>query len=109
MAQLLSLECSHCQLTGQLPSDWGKLTQLQTVDLSHNQLNGSFVGVLGPQLQSLNVSNNNLSVTVDANVDIATSAPLLKVLNASNNFLTGALPNSKRHFDSSINLSVSCC
>ena len=62
LTQLRRLELFHHQLTGAIPPELGQLTQLQYLDLSSNQLTGAIPVELSQltQLQSLYLSHNQL-------------------------------------------------
>ena len=73
-------------------SSLGGLANLQTLDLSHNQLSGAIPSVSGATaLQSLNFSNNQLTGSVP---DLPAS---LTYLNVSSNLLNGTIPDSLRN------------
>lgn len=78
------------QLVGTL-SDMSALTALQTLDLSHNQLTGSFPALSGSGLHpsSIFINDNELSGPLPADL----SSLAYGALYAQNNQLTGALPS----------------
>ncbi|XP_048542550.1 probable LRR receptor-like serine/threonine-protein kinase At1g06840 isoform X2 [Triticum urartu] len=88
---LLKLDISWNQLTGRIPS--GKLaSNITTIDLSHNRLNGSIPGSFSglPNLQRLSMDNNNLDGSVPSdvwqNIDFSGNRSL--ILDFHNNALT---------------------
>ena len=98
-------------LEGQLPKEIGRLTYLQSLDVSHNDLSGSLIDELSdiPNLSSLYAKNSGLSGPVPASfgsqqtlqhldlsannfaggLDILFSLKSLKQLNAANNNFEG--------------------
>ncbi|KAF7093931.1 hypothetical protein CFC21_096300 [Triticum aestivum] len=97
--QLGYLDISWNQLTGRIPS--GKLaSNITTIDLSHNRLNGSIPGSFSglPNLQRLSMDNNNLDGSVPSdvwqNIDFSGNRSL--ILDFHNNALTN-LSNPLTH------------
>lgn len=84
-----SLVLASNQLAGTL-SDLSALTALQGLDLSHNQLTGSFPALSGSGLHpySIRINDNQLSGPLAANL----SSLAYGALYAQNNQLTGPLP-----------------
>jgi len=64
--QLAFLSLAHNSLDGPIPDSLAKLTKLQDLDLSANNLNGTIPANLTATLRSFNVSYNNLSGAVPA-------------------------------------------
>ncbi|MAT99718.1 MAG: hypothetical protein CL608_21470 [Anaerolineaceae bacterium] len=87
------LDLHNNALTGVAPFDYGRLSNLEYIDLSVNQLGGSISEAIGDlvALQSLNLANNQLSGPIPAT--IGQIAPL-RNLDLSYNQLNGELPAS---------------
>ena len=81
------------QLTASIPSTLGKLTQLNTLILSKNQLNGTIPSTLGnlTQLNFLSLNRNQLTGTIPSTL---ASLTLLDHLSVSLNQLTGTIPST---------------
>ncbi|KAH7522623.1 hypothetical protein FEM48_Zijuj07G0158500 [Ziziphus jujuba var. spinosa] len=93
-------------LTGYLPSEIGKLVNLQMLDGSYNQLSGSIPQLLSnlKMLQQLNLSHNAFKGNISASIgDLAS----LESLDLSSNRLSGIIPKSleKLHYLTYLNLS----
>ncbi|CDY39700.1 BnaA04g14170D [Brassica napus] len=79
LSKLQSLDLSNNRISA-LPSDFWSLTTLKSLNLSFNQISGSFpsnVGNFG-QLESLDLSHNNLSGQIPEAVDSLVSLRVLK-------------------------------
>ena len=74
-----------------MPSAWGTLTRLETLDLSHNNLSGAVPGELGQltALQTFSMSSNQLTGTLPAALG---TLPALHYLDLNNNQLSGPIP-----------------
>ena len=86
------IEMGSFDLGGTIPTELGKLTALQGLDLSGNRLTGSIPTELGSLTQlfhELSLQNNQLSGTIPTQLG---SLTLLKEMNLSNNALTGTIP-----------------
>lgn len=81
------------ELSGPLPSDLAKLTELRSLDLSGNQITGTVPSWLTQlkKIEVLNLGDNSLTGSVPSDISNATK---LKTLNLRNNQLTGAVPTS---------------
>ena len=81
------------ELSGILPSDLAKLTELRSLDLSGNQITGTVPSWLThlKNIEVLNLGDNSLTGSVPSDISNATK---LKTLNLRNNQLTGAVPTS---------------
>ena len=92
LSELTSLELYHNSLQGSL-NPVVKLKKLLTLDLSSNAFNGNIPGQVSnlSQLEVLNLSFNKLTGNIPASV--CTIQSLLK-LYLSNNLLSGSLPNN---------------
>ena len=86
-----SLALSNNNLTGRLPAELGKLTDLDSIALHDNNLSGAIPRELGnlPLLYELSLYNNNLSGTIPRELGNLT---LLETLSLYNNNLSGAIP-----------------
>ncbi|KAK9222231.1 hypothetical protein WN944_010665 [Citrus x changshan-huyou] len=100
--KLSTLYLHNNQLTGHIPVEVRKLTQLQILRLVENQLEGSVPNSIFElrNLQALDLSYNNLSGTVDLNMFLLNLKSLTSLVLSSNKFslLTGTnvstnLPN----------------
>ncbi|KAF9671029.1 hypothetical protein SADUNF_Sadunf12G0004300 [Salix dunnii] len=93
LTNLMSLVLSNNNLNGQIPSSLGNLVQLSSLDLSDNNFSGQIPSSLGNlvQLFSLDLSNNNLSGQIPSSLGNLTQ---LTVLVLSNNNLIGHIPSS---------------
>ncbi|WOL12391.1 putative inactive leucine-rich repeat receptor-like protein kinase [Canna indica] len=91
-------------LSGDLPSPLFSLPFVAFIDLSSNGFAGAIppdaFPLLAPSLLHLNLSNNNLSGTLRfaSGVGGGRSSFSLQVLDLSNNFLTGQIPDEISHF-----------
>ena len=85
------LELYENQLTGSLPAELGRLTQLQRLWLQDNQLTGGIPAELGQltQLQYLNLSENRLTGEIPVELGQLTR---LGGLRLQTNQLTGGIP-----------------
>ncbi|KDO58394.1 hypothetical protein CISIN_1g0376791mg, partial [Citrus sinensis] len=96
--KLSTLYLQHNQLTGHIPVEIRKLTQLQIVRLAENQLEGSVPSSIFElrNLQALDLSNNNLSGTVDLNMLLLNLKSLTALVLSSNklSLLTRATLNT---------------
>ena len=91
LTQLQRLELFHHQLTGGIPPELSQLTQLQYLDLSSNQLTGAIPVELSQltQLQSLYLSHNQLMGGIPPELGQLTRLGLLWL---NENQLTGGIP-----------------
>nr|XP_043636102.1 receptor like protein 21-like [Erigeron canadensis] len=91
----LDLSCN--KLTGEIPPELGRLTQIHVLNLSHNQLTGpipvSFSNL--SNIESMDLSSNRLSGKVPSEL---TKLNSLAVFNVSNNNLSGRLPDLTAQF-----------
>lgn len=89
LSQLTSLSLSQNSLNGALPDDLGSLSMLQEMDIAENSLSGplpdAFKGL--SSLVNLSLADNHLTGTVSTILEL----PELVFLNLSGNALTGAL------------------
>ncbi|PQQ01431.1 LRR receptor-like serine/threonine-protein kinase GSO1 [Prunus yedoensis var. nudiflora] len=104
LTNLRYLSLSSCYLVGQIPSLFRKLTQLQHLDLSYNQLQAENLNWLpAPSLTDLILSGNNLSTVFDFALinfngsqfpDFIGSLTNLRYLSLSSCNLVGQIPSS---------------
>ncbi|CAF2283042.1 unnamed protein product [Brassica napus] len=89
LKNLESLDLSHMGLPGEIPSSISSLNRLTKLDLSDNELTGTFSPLLNlSRLSSLSLSNNLLSGNVPCSL---LTMPFLSTLHLSNNHLTVSL------------------
>ncbi|KAH0929951.1 hypothetical protein HID58_015678, partial [Brassica napus] len=89
LTNLESLDLSHMGLPGEIPSSISSLNRLTKLDLSDNELTGTFSPLLNlSRLSSLSLSNNLLSGNVPCSL---LTMPFLSTLHLSNNHLTVSL------------------
>ncbi|GKV42416.1 hypothetical protein SLEP1_g49824 [Rubroshorea leprosula] len=86
-----ALDMSCNDLTGEIPQELGKLTQIRALNLSHNQLSGPIPITLSKlsNIESLDLSYNNLSGNIPLEL---TNLNFLEVFNVSYNNLSGEIP-----------------
>eukprot|EP00257_Ricinus_communis_P015764 XP_015573735.2 receptor-like protein 15 isoform X2 [Ricinus communis] len=91
----LDLSCNH--LTGEIPSELGKLSWIHALNLSHNQLTGSIPSTFSSlsQIESLDLSFNNLSGEIPSAL---ISLNFLQVFSVAHNNLSGRVPEKKAQF-----------
>ena len=91
--RVLKLELYENQLTGALPAELGRLTQLQRLELFHHQLTGGIPPELSQltQLQYLDLSSNQLTGAIPVELSQLTQ---LQSLYLSHNQLMGGSPPS---------------
>ena len=106
LTQLQRLELFHHQLTGAIPPELGQLTQLQSLYLSHNQLMGGIPPELGQltRLGLLWLQDNQLTGGIPAELGQLTQ---LQYLSLSENRLTGAIPGELGQLTNLANLDLS--
>lgn len=94
----ISLELSHNNFSGNLPSWMGELEMLEIMDFSNNFFVGDIPNSLGDclNLKTLNLSHNNLSGVIPMSLG---NLSVLQTLDLSNNKLTGVLPPFLQHLD----------
>ncbi|XP_057499618.1 receptor-like protein EIX2 [Actinidia eriantha] len=85
------IDLSGNKLTGEIPKDIARLTELGTLNLSRNHLIGSIPDNIGDfrWLETLDLSHNKLSGYIPQSISSLTS---LSHLNLSNNNLSGRIP-----------------
>lgn len=90
---LVHLELTHGNLNSALPTTWN-LEALQHLDLGFNNMTGTFLQVITPALQYLDVSMNGLADTWSDAPPWTTSN--LRTLKMNNVWMSGSLPGGKR-------------
>lgn len=90
--RVVKLELPNKRLAGNLSESLGMLDQLRTLNLSHNFLKHSLPIPLFhlPNLELLDLSSNDFSGPIPADIDL----PSIQFLEISQNFLNGSLPPS---------------
>ncbi|XP_060195982.1 LRR receptor-like serine/threonine-protein kinase GHR1 [Lycium barbarum] len=89
------LDLSHNQLAGSFPDEFGSLTTLQVLDIAGNNLSGSLPTSIGQvnSLTSLDISQNHFTGPLPENLPDG-----LQSFNASLNDLSGVVPVHLRKF-----------
>ncbi|XP_059288710.1 LRR receptor-like serine/threonine-protein kinase GHR1 [Lycium ferocissimum] len=89
------LDLSHNQLAGSFPDEFGSLTTLQVLDIAGNNLSGSLPTSIGQvnSLTSLDISQNHFTGPLLENLPDG-----LQSFNASLNDLSGVVPVNLRKF-----------
>ncbi|XP_011010638.1 PREDICTED: LRR receptor-like serine/threonine-protein kinase GSO1 [Populus euphratica] len=92
---VMDLSCNR--FTGQIPTEWGNLSGIYSLNLSQNNLTGlippSFSNL--KQIESLDLSHNNLNGRIPSQLVELT---FLAVFNVSYNNLSGRTPEMKNQF-----------
>ncbi|KAK7246781.1 hypothetical protein RIF29_41651 [Crotalaria pallida] len=91
LSNLQYLELYSNNITGKIPDEIGKLTSLVSLDLYLNKLTGPIPSTLGKlqKLRFLRLNNNALSGGIPMSLTAVSS---LQILDLSNNHLTGEIP-----------------
>ncbi|GKV42712.1 hypothetical protein SLEP1_g50090 [Rubroshorea leprosula] len=86
-----TLDMSCNDLTGEIPQELEKFTQIRALNLSHNQLTGSIPVTLSrlSMIESLDLCCNNLSGNIPPEL---TNLNFLEIFNVSYNNLSGQIP-----------------
>ncbi|MCD7469660.1 LRR receptor-like serine/threonine-protein kinase ghr1 [Datura stramonium] len=89
------LDISHNQLAGSFPDGFGSLTALQVLDIAGNNFSGSLPNSIGQasSLTSLDISHNHFTGPLPKNLPDG-----LQSFNASLNDLSGVVPENLRKF-----------
>lgn len=90
-ASLQRLEVT-CSMTGSIPTSFGALTKLVTLNLDGNYLTGTLPAELGSLtlLETLTISTNNITGTIP---DTLAALTRLQILDLSDNSLVGSVPD----------------
>jgi hypothetical protein len=106
LTSLQTLDLAFNRLTGSLPTQIGQLTNLSSLGVTQNTLRGSLPSQIGQltTLQSLDLSYNELSGILISEIGQLTN---LQDLNVFYNDMSGSLPNEIGQLTSLIFLSVS--
>ncbi|GKV49099.1 hypothetical protein SLEP1_g55866 [Rubroshorea leprosula] len=92
-----ALDMSCNDLIGEIPEEYGMLSQILSLNLSHNRLTGPIPITFSKlaQIESMDLSYNNLSGEIPLELD---SLNFLEVFNVSYNNLSGEIPTTKAQF-----------
>ncbi|XP_047052261.1 receptor-like protein EIX1 [Lolium rigidum] len=95
IAYMVNIDLSCNGLTGQIPSEIGKLVALKNLNLSWNSVSGIMPQSIGElrALESFDLSHNELSGEIPTSLSALTS---LSLLNLSYNNLTGTIPSGNQ-------------
>ncbi|XP_057777784.1 phytosulfokine receptor 1 [Salvia miltiorrhiza] len=91
LEQLKTLNLSRNYLKGFIPLSLLHLLHLEILDLSYNDISGSFPSTINlPSITVINFSENSITGAVPAEICINSSR--IRVLNVADNFLNGVVP-----------------
>ncbi|CAJ1803242.1 unnamed protein product [Sphenostylis stenocarpa] len=97
LAYMSGIDLSNNKLNGNIPSEFGKLTRIRTLNLSHNDFNGqipaSFSNLV--QIESLDLSSNKLTGQIPPQLS---ELSFLAVFSVAHNNLSGETPERKGQF-----------
>ncbi|MCK5521943.1 MAG: leucine-rich repeat domain-containing protein [Thiomargarita sp.] len=104
-ANLQTLNLSYNQLGGEIPEELGSLANLETLNLSYNQLGGDIPAALYDltELETLYLNNNNLTGNLPSELGNLTN---LVSLSLSDNKLTGNLPSELGNLTNLVSLKL---
>ncbi|XP_019162183.1 PREDICTED: probable LRR receptor-like serine/threonine-protein kinase At4g36180 [Ipomoea nil] len=90
-SNIISIDLSYNQLSGEIPDCWNNSTSLLILDLGNNHFTGKFPPSLGSifSLQSLHLRNNHLVGELPSSLQNCTS---LQVMDFGGNEFTGRIP-----------------
>ncbi|KAB5573243.1 hypothetical protein DKX38_000437 [Salix brachista] len=93
LANLQYLEVFGNNISGTIPTELGNLTKLVSLDLYHNKLSGPIPTSLGNlgSLSFMRLHGNKLTGTIPASVISLITTGRLRILNVSNNLLSGTV------------------
>ncbi|KAG5227988.1 somatic embryogenesis receptor kinase [Salix suchowensis] len=93
LANLQYLEVFGNNISGTIPAELGNLTKLVSLDLYHNKLSGPIPTSLGNlgSLSFMRLHGNKLTGTIPASVISLITTGRLRILNVSNNLLSGTV------------------
>ena len=105
LTELQSLDLSENALAGEIPQDLGSLSSLVSLDLSNNELEGAIPARLGglSNLRVLDLSGNCLSGSIPEGL---ASLSDLRELNLSGNCLSGSIPSQLSTIDSLVVMDI---
>uniref|UniRef100_A0A2N9I121 Leucine-rich repeat-containing N-terminal plant-type domain-containing protein n=1 Tax=Fagus sylvatica TaxID=28930 RepID=A0A2N9I121_FAGSY len=91
----IDLSCNR--LTGEIPPEFGRMSNIRALNLSHNNLSGPIPITFSNlnQIESLDLSSNNLNGKIPPQL---TELTFLAVFNVSHNNLSGSTPDVKNQF-----------
>jgi hypothetical protein len=81
---------SNNTLSGTIPIEWKNLTQLSSINLSNNNLEGAIPDIFSDTIYAIDLSHNNF----DNLPDLADSYPSLTQIYISHNKLQGTIPET---------------
>jgi Leucine-rich repeat (LRR) protein len=94
LTDLKTILLSDNSINGTIPDEIGALKFLSRFDVSHNQIEGPFpLDLTGkfPVLRTLNIANNNFTGTIPESI---ASITFLNQLDISNNSFSGSIPGA---------------
>jgi len=91
-SKLELLDLSHNKMSGLLPDFSSKYANLRSIDLSFNQFEGPLPHFSSDTTSTLFLSNNKFSASFRCDI----GSDILRVLDLSNNLLTGSIPDCLR-------------
>ena len=91
----IDLSCNR--LVGEIPPEFGRMSNIHALNLSHNNLSGPIPITFSnlKQIESLDLSSNNLNGKIPPQL---TELTFLAVFNVSHNNLSGSTPDRKSQF-----------
>ncbi|KAI5332439.1 hypothetical protein L3X38_022568 [Prunus dulcis] len=111
LKSLEALDLSFNDLSGQIPKLFGNFCNLKTLNLANNQFEGGIQELLGglsscpnSELESLDLSSNNLKSQLPSSVGMLHN---LKYLNLYNNDMSGSIPESLGQLSELVHLDLS--
>ena len=104
LTNLVSLSLSMNQINGHIPLEIGHLTNLNSLFLDSNQVNGSIPPEIGnmTNLEGLYINNNNLIGSIPSDL------PLLNFIDLSYNTISGEIPSKLEDSQTLKLLDLSC-